>query len=215
MENEILTIEEVARYLRVSERTVYDWAQKGEIPCGRLGSSWRFRREDIIEWVDANIPSFSARTKANSTPRLANVLTPRRSLILHNQTKSSALPAIIQSFAATPEITSIGKLTEGIIKREALMSTGLGRGVAIPHIRDLSIKDIVLAFAHVRPPLTDYESIDDQPIEFIAMIAASRNQHAGHIALLAKISNRLKNENIRNRIRRASDPGEVYAALLV
>ena len=37
MEEEILTIEEVAKYLRVSERTVYDWAQKGEIPAGQIG----------------------------------------------------------------------------------------------------------------------------------------------------------------------------------
>ena len=49
---EILTIEEVARYLRVSERTVYDWAQKGKIPAGKLGFSWRFKRSDIQRWAD-------------------------------------------------------------------------------------------------------------------------------------------------------------------
>ena len=38
MEDDILTIEEVAKYLRVSDRTVYDWAQKGEIPAGKIGA---------------------------------------------------------------------------------------------------------------------------------------------------------------------------------
>ena len=38
MEDTILTIEEVANYLRVSDRTVYDWAQRGEIPAGKIGS---------------------------------------------------------------------------------------------------------------------------------------------------------------------------------
>ncbi|MDR0513057.1 MAG: helix-turn-helix domain-containing protein, partial [Treponema sp.] len=46
-ENDILTIDEVAKYLRVSERTVYDWAQKGEIPAGKIGTVWRFKRADL------------------------------------------------------------------------------------------------------------------------------------------------------------------------
>jgi len=44
MDDDILTIEEVAKYLRVSERTVYDWAQKGEIPSGKIGTVWRFKK---------------------------------------------------------------------------------------------------------------------------------------------------------------------------
>ena len=46
-DHEILTIEEVAQYLRVSERTVYDWANKGDIPCGKLGTTWRFKRTEV------------------------------------------------------------------------------------------------------------------------------------------------------------------------
>lgn len=45
MEDDILTIEEVAKYLRVSERTVYDWAQKGEISSGKIGTVWRFKKQ--------------------------------------------------------------------------------------------------------------------------------------------------------------------------
>ena len=52
MEEDILTIEEVAKYLRVSERTVYDWAQKGEIPSGKIGTVWRFRKADIERWIN-------------------------------------------------------------------------------------------------------------------------------------------------------------------
>ena len=47
MGDEILTIEEVAKYLRVSDRTVYDWAQKGEIPAGKIGTVWRFKKSEI------------------------------------------------------------------------------------------------------------------------------------------------------------------------
>ena len=52
MEDDILTIEEVAKYLRVSERTVYDWAQKGEIPSGKIGTVWRFKKSEIEKYAE-------------------------------------------------------------------------------------------------------------------------------------------------------------------
>ena len=54
-DDEILTIEEVAKYLRVSERTVYDWAQKGEIPAGKFGTVWRFMKSEIEKWVSGRL----------------------------------------------------------------------------------------------------------------------------------------------------------------
>ena len=57
MADDILTIEEVAKYLRVSERTVYDWAQKGEIPSGKIGTVWRFKKSEIEKWVNKRLSS--------------------------------------------------------------------------------------------------------------------------------------------------------------
>jgi mannitol/fructose-specific phosphotransferase system IIA component (Ntr-type) len=94
------------------------------------------------------------------------------------------------------------------------MSTGLGLGVAVPHVRDTFIKEIIISFAHIRPPLKDYESLDDIPVEFIAMILAPKNHHEAHINLLSEISNRLKKESVRKNIRNAFNPREIYAALI-
>ena len=47
-----MTIEDVAKYLRVSERTIYDWAQKGILPGGKIGTTWRFKSADIQRWVN-------------------------------------------------------------------------------------------------------------------------------------------------------------------
>ena len=60
MQDDILTIEEVARYLRVSDRTVYDWAQKGEIPAGKIGTVWRFKKSEIEKWVNDRLGSSKA-----------------------------------------------------------------------------------------------------------------------------------------------------------
>ena len=54
-EDEILTLEEVAKYLKLQPQTVYKWAQEGNIPGAKLGKEWRFRRRILDEWVDNSI----------------------------------------------------------------------------------------------------------------------------------------------------------------
>ena len=51
MAKDILTIKEVAEYLQVTERTLYRLAQEGKIPAFKVGNSWRFRREDLDQWI--------------------------------------------------------------------------------------------------------------------------------------------------------------------
>lgn len=54
---EILTIEEVAAYLRLTPQTIYKWAQEKRIPAVKLGKEWRFRRSILDRWIDAQILS--------------------------------------------------------------------------------------------------------------------------------------------------------------
>jgi PTS system nitrogen regulatory IIA component len=50
----LLTLPDVAAYLQVAERTVYIWAQRGQIPSFKLGNVWRFRRSDLDAWITAS-----------------------------------------------------------------------------------------------------------------------------------------------------------------
>ena len=52
VENEIMTIEEVATYLRLKPQTIYKWAQEKRIPAAKLGKEWRFRRSVLDRWLD-------------------------------------------------------------------------------------------------------------------------------------------------------------------
>ena len=56
-ENEILTLDEVAVYLKAGKRTVYRLAAEGRLPAFKLGGTWRFRRSDLNEWIVANLTS--------------------------------------------------------------------------------------------------------------------------------------------------------------
>ena len=55
MNSEVLTVEEVATYLRIDIRTVYRLAKKGDIPCIKIGRQWRFNRDDIRELVSRSL----------------------------------------------------------------------------------------------------------------------------------------------------------------
>lgn len=55
IEDEILTLDEVAIYLKAGKRTVYRLAQNGELPAFKLGGTWRFRRWELDEWIAASI----------------------------------------------------------------------------------------------------------------------------------------------------------------
>jgi excisionase family DNA binding protein len=54
-DDEILTLDEVAAYLKAGKRTVYRLAQKGEIPAFKLGGTWRFRRSELDRWIANSI----------------------------------------------------------------------------------------------------------------------------------------------------------------
>jgi len=55
MEKEIMTLREVAAYLRLAEKTTYRYAAEGKIPGFKVGGAWRFRRDDILNWMDKQI----------------------------------------------------------------------------------------------------------------------------------------------------------------
>jgi excisionase family DNA binding protein len=56
-EDEMLTIEDLAQYLKLKPQTIYKWAQSGKIPGAKFGKEWRFRRSAIERWIDSQIPS--------------------------------------------------------------------------------------------------------------------------------------------------------------
>lgn len=57
MDDEILTLKEVASYLKVAEKTAYRLAAEGRLPGFKVGGSWRFKRQDIERWIETQRPS--------------------------------------------------------------------------------------------------------------------------------------------------------------
>ncbi|MDD5599455.1 MAG: fructose PTS transporter subunit IIA [Victivallaceae bacterium] len=210
----IMTIEEVAEYLRVSERTVYDWASKGEIPCGKIGSAWRFKSSDIEAWVNKQLNTDSHK-KGDFVPLFLNKALSRENVLVQEKAgKAEVLNALIDMLAETSVVNSKKDLSNGIFHREQLLSTGIGMGIGIPHVRLNSIKDVAVAAALVREGVKDYESLDSEPVKLIFMIVARQDQHAEHLKLLSQLSSRLKDKEFREKLTRCSDSRTFYDFLM-
>lgn len=212
MDEEILTIEEVAKYLRVSERTVYDWAQKGEIPSGKIGTVWRFKKDDIERWVNDRL-SMGRMNPQFSSIQIQNILSPDRILFLDHASKRDALIALAGNLAKAPQVKNRQELAAEILKREELMSTAIGRGIAIPHVRLSSVTDLVVSVGISSVDIMDFQTLDDEPVRLLFMIAAAYNQHAYYLQTLSYFSTKLKSGDLRTALLAAKDPAEAYALL--
>ncbi|MDF7822901.1 PTS sugar transporter subunit IIA [Pontiellaceae bacterium B12227] len=211
--HEIMTIEEVAAYLRVSERTVYDWAQKGDLPGGKLGTTWRFKRNDVEGWVNSRI-SKQVSAKSASGVTSSATLTSERVIIVDGIDKDTVLRKLVDLLAESPFVHNREELLKGIFAREELMSTGIGFGVGVPHVRIDSVSDLVMAVAISKQPIPGYSSLDNQPVQIVCMLAARSDQHAKYIRTLSAVSNRLKDAEVRQAIIESEDPAFIHAQLI-
>jgi len=211
-DDDILTLEEVAKYLRVSERTIYDCAQKGEIPAGKIRTAWRFKKSEIDKWVNDKLTSTGLNPQITPLNIQSLLLVPRI-IFLNYQNKRDALLALADNLAASPQIKNRQELSTEILKREELMSTAIGRGIAIPHVRLSSVTDLVVSVGISRTDIVDFSPMDDVPVRLIIMIAASHNQHAYYLQTLSWFSTKLKNGELRDSLLKSQTPDEVYNLL--
>jgi PTS system nitrogen regulatory IIA component len=212
MAEDILTIEEVAKYLRVSDRTVYDWAQKGEIPAGKLGTVWRFKKDSIERWVNERFSAPKKRCQF-SPVNLEAVINSERIIFLDSQNKHDALLSLADNLCTAPRITNHDELRDAILKREATVSTAVGLGIAIPHVRLASIEDLVVSVGISRVPLADFLPLDDEPVRIIIMVAASYTQHTEYLRIQSFFNACLRNNRLRNAIVSVKDTAEAYRLL--
>ena len=210
---EILTIEEIAKYLRVSDRTVYEWAQKGEIPAGKIGTVWRFKRSEIENWVDERLASSKKSAVKNYEITPESFLSPSRVILLDCATKYDVLVKMSKVLASAPQVKNEEDLLDAILKREAMMSTAIGRGIAVPHVRLTSVTGLVMAVGVSQKDISDFDAIDGKPVRLVFMIAAANNQHSYYLQTISYFNNKLKNETIRNAVINSEDTAEIYSLL--
>ncbi|MHC4553496.1 MAG: PTS sugar transporter subunit IIA [Planctomycetota bacterium] len=211
---EIMTVQEVAEFLRVSERTVYDWATAGTIPCGKLGTTWRFKRDEVQKWVDQQLSGGTSKKDVTFSPiQIGEILRPDHVVLMDADSKDAALLTVLERLSETGAIDDKAAVVEGIFQREKLMSTGIGLGIGIPHVRMDGIDTLTMAVGLSTQDITDYESLDSQPIRLVFMILAHKDQHTLHIKTMSAISRHIKSPVFREMLMQARQPEVIYNLL--
>ena len=109
-----------------------------------------------------------------------------------------------------PERSS--QIHEAILEREALLSTGIGRGVAVPHARSSALSNMAMAVGTTREPV-DFDSVDAEPVRLVWMLVGPGRTGGLHVRTLAAISELLRDDRVRDRLSGASAPGEFLQIL--
>ena len=145
--------------------------------------------------------------------RLSELLNPQAvTTRLKARTKREAIAELVDLLESAHGLASQGEILDRVLRREAMMSTGIGNGIAIPHGKARMV-DRLVAACGVAAEGIDFESVDGEAATLFILLVAPESGGALHVKVLANISRLLKEESVRRSLREAGSPDAFLAAL--
>src|SRR5213593_2709530 len=210
-----LGVRDVSKLLNVSEKTIYRWVGQGILPAYRVNEQYRFNRAELLEWATSRRMNVSAAVfdepESNSTPIPSLVEALQVGGIfyrLSGRDKESALRALVEHMRL-PEEVDRDFLLRVLLAREALQSTGIGDGIAIPHVRN----PIVL---HVSRPMVtlcflekaiDFKALDGKPVHVLFTMVSPTVR--AHLRLLSRLSFALHDAGFKKAVLRQGSRDDI------
>ena len=127
-------------------------------------------------------------------------------------TKRDAVAELVALLEAGHDLDSRGEILDRVLRREAMMSTGIGSGVAIPHGKARAV-DRMMAACAVSAAGVDFDAVDAEPAYLFILLVSPESVGTPHVKVLANISRLLKEESVRGSLRAADSAGAFLAAL--
>ncbi len=144
--------------------------------------------------------------------QIAELLSPGAVVpVLRATSKKQALQELAR-LAATESGLPERAIFEVLLERERLGTTGVGRGIAIPHGKLPSLERIHGLFARLESPI-DFDSIDDQNVDLVFLLLAPETAGADHLKALARVSRLLRDNGVCEKLRTAKNARDLYALL--
>ncbi|MBN1490561.1 MAG: PTS sugar transporter subunit IIA [Phycisphaerae bacterium] len=202
-----LSVRDVAKLLNVSERTIYRWIDRGTLPVYRMGDQFKFNRTELLEWATSRRLNVSADIvaepeSAGGEPcRLSDALKAGGIFYrIGGDDKASVLRSVVEVLRLPDEVDR-EFLYEVLLARESLGSTGIGDGIAIPHVRNpvvLHVAQPTVTLCFLEHPI-DFEAIDAQPVHTLFTLISPTVR--SHLRMLSQLSFSLRKPSFRQVIR--------------
>ena len=129
---------------------------------------------------------------------------------LKSDKKEDIINELIDLFKNDTRVIDLEKMRSAVLDREKIMSTGVGKGFAIPHGKTNAVKDIIAAFGRTKEPI-EYQALDNQPVNLIFLLVGKENLVSSHIKLLSRISRMMNKDDFRLKLTNASTPDEILS----
>ena len=214
----LLTVREAAGLLKVTERQIYRWVDEEEIPFRRVRDQVRFNRTDLLEWATSrrlpiSLEAFDDGLDADEpAPSLARALrvggVPRD---VPASDRDSALRAVVER-TPMPETVDREWLIEILVARENTLSTAIGDGIAIPHVRQPVVAPGVpaaVSVSYLRTPIA-FGAPDAKPVKTIFLIVSPTVRT--HLQMLAHLARALLDPAFRGAVDRQAPAEDLAAA---
>jgi nitrogen PTS system EIIA component len=214
LENEIMTLSQVAVYLKIAEKTLLRMAHKGEIPCAKIGSQWRFVKPMIDNWLLSKMKYFNPDNELSSLlADDAGAVMPVTRLMHHAfvarnikpGSKEQVLGELIEPLVRGGIVSDKAGYLRKLLAREQLLTTALGMGVAVPHIRNPreNPPGIMLIVVGVCPPGTDFGALDNEKTRLFFLICTDSEKL--HLRVLAQLNRIINDPALVRAVMQAAD----------
>ena len=203
-----LNVRDVSKLLSVSEKTIYRWVKQGVLPSYRVNEQYRFNRAELLEWATSRRMNVSAavfdepESNATPIPGLGEAL--RAGGIFYRlggKDKEAVLRAVVEHLRV-PEEVDRDFLLRVLLARENLQSTGIGDGIAIPHVRNpivLHVSRPMVTLCFLEKPI-DFGALDGKPVH--ALFAMVSPTVRAHLRLLSRLSFALHDPGFKKAVLR-------------
>lgn len=207
-----LSVKDTAAMLNVSEKTVYRWIQQSAIPFYKINEQYRFNRTEILEWATARrmkiSPDIFREDSAGLVlPDLASaVKSGGINYRLSGDDQAAVLRSVVEVLKLPDEVDR-DFLYQVLLARESLGSTGVGDGIAIPHVRNpvvLHVEVPTVTLCFLEKPI-DFKALDSKPVNILFAIISPSVR--AHLHLLSRIGFVLHNPDFKASLLR-QDPRE-------
>jgi PTS system nitrogen regulatory IIA component len=210
-----LTVREVGKFLNVTEATVTKWIKQRGLPAQYVGGQYRFHRAELLEWATANQVKVAVElfeqldADADPIPSFADALE-AGGIYYHLQdtSKDQALRALV-GVLPVPEGTDREVLYRLFLAREAAASTGVGDGIALPHVRNpivLNVNRPTITLAFLEKPV-DFASLDGKPVHVLFSLICPTTRM--HLQMLSRLSYALHDLQFRDAVMRQAPCEEI------
>ena len=214
-----LTVKDAARLLDVSEKTIYRWIKQETIPSYRINDQFRFNRAELLEWATSRkihiSPDIFLETEASQTP-LPNLLEALQDGGVYYRISGKDKPGVLRAVVDVmrlPEEVDREFLYQVLLAREAIGSTGIGDGIAIPHVRNpivLHVARPMVTLCFLEHPI-DFGALDGRAVTTLFTLISPTVR--GHLHMLSRLGFVLRDKGFKAALAKQASREELLEAL--